>query len=67
MRRTLILTLAFVAGVAVCDASAQSAAPPVELGLDVSTHGSRRLSARIAESVAAPGAATFAMSPRLVA
>ena len=36
MRRSLVLSLAFVAGVAVCDASAQSAAPRVELGLDVS-------------------------------
>lgn len=36
MRRMLILALAFVVGVAVRDASAQSAAPPVELGLDVS-------------------------------
>jgi hypothetical protein len=37
MRRTLILALAFVAGVAVRDATAQSAAPPVELGLEAST------------------------------
>ncbi len=37
MRRTLIVALAFVAGVAVRGASAQSAAPPVELGLDAST------------------------------
>jgi hypothetical protein len=41
MRRTLILALAFVGGVAVCDARAQSAAPPVELGLDVSAHINR--------------------------
>lgn len=36
MRRALILAVAFVAGVAVCDARAQTAAPSVELGLDVS-------------------------------
>jgi hypothetical protein len=36
MRRSLTLALAFVAGVAVCDAGAQTAPPPVELGLDVS-------------------------------
>lgn len=35
MHRSLIWALALVAGVAVCDASAQSAAPPAELGLEV--------------------------------
>ena len=37
MRQPLILAVVFLAGVAARDASAQSAAPPVELGLDVST------------------------------
>lgn len=36
MRRSSILALAFVAGVGLYDASAQSAAPPVEVGLDAS-------------------------------
>jgi hypothetical protein len=36
MRRSLILGMAFVTGVGVRAASGQSAAPPVELGLDVS-------------------------------
>ncbi|HSL22693.1 MAG TPA: hypothetical protein VK886_14260 [Vicinamibacterales bacterium] len=36
MRLSMTVALAFVTGVAVCDASAQSAAPSVELGLDVS-------------------------------
>ena len=41
MRRSWVLALAFVSGVAVRDADAQTAAPPVELGLDVSAHVSR--------------------------
>jgi len=36
MRRSWLLSLVFVTGVAVCDASAQTAAPLVELGVDVS-------------------------------
>jgi hypothetical protein len=37
MRRLLIMSLALVVNIAVRDASAQSAAPPVELGLSVSS------------------------------
>jgi hypothetical protein len=36
MRRSSMLTIAFVAGVAVGDAGAQSAVPPMEIGVDVS-------------------------------
>ena len=37
MRQPLILAVIFLAGVAARDASAQSAAPPVEIGVDAST------------------------------